>query len=293
MTNEGNISIAIVTEDPGVQGVRRAVEECVRRNPEMEEALRMYASIMEVQQAALAEFTTDIHMSRSQIDDRLRMGKPLLERDRVEVHAFKFVEVLAGIARVVEEEAPAGLPCREWLLNWEGVGPLGFEETRLAVLGGEELGVEKQYAEQEHVVSRILWESLVPFYRKCGSVLQDRVDHAVWQRGYCPICGSWPFMGEFRGGDGLWLVECSLCHTLWNIQRAGCPFCEEVTGSMEYLYIDDKDEYRAYYCRTCGRYLKTVDLRESEGLVLLPLEDIVSLQLDEAAAREGLVRAAE
>ncbi len=99
-------------------------------------------------------------------------------------------------------------------------------------------------------------------------------------------------MGRFRGEDGLWLVECSLCHTQWNVQRASCPFCPESFGSLEYLYIEGDAGRRVLYCSSCKLYLKTVDLRDSERKALLPLEDIVTYDLDLAAGQEGLTPAA-
>jgi FdhE protein len=95
-------------------------------------------------------------------------------------------------------------------------------------------------------------------------------------------------MGLFRSEDGLWLVECSLCHTLWNIQRARCPFCDESEGSLDYLYIEDDGGQRVQYCSSCKVYVKTVNLRDSERGLSLPLEDIVTAELDLAAAGEGL-----
>ena len=95
-------------------------------------------------------------------------------------------------------------------------------------------------------------------------------------------------MGFFRSEDGLWLVECSLCHTLWNIQRASCPFCSESLGALDFLYIEDEPGKRVQYCTSCKVYVKTVDLREKDTAVLLPLEDIVTAELDLAAAEEGL-----
>jgi FdhE protein len=96
-------------------------------------------------------------------------------------------------------------------------------------------------------------------------------------------------MGVFRKEDGLWLLECALCHALWNVQRAWCPFCEGgKQGSLEYLFVDGDSGHRVQYCSVCRQYVKTVDMRDSDDEVVLPLEDIVTVLLDEVAVREGL-----
>ena len=98
-------------------------------------------------------------------------------------------------------------------------------------------------------------------------------------------------IGQYRSEDGLWVVECALCHTGWNVQRAACPFCTGSQGSLDYLYIADDKTRRANYCKACGKYVKTVDSRDGEDTVLLPLEDIVTADLDLAASDEGLTPA--
>ena len=42
------------------------------------------------------------------------------------------------------------------------------------------------------------------------------------------------------------------------------------------------------YCSACSLYVKTVDLRDGDEGVLLPLEDIATVLLDRAAAERGL-----
>jgi FdhE protein len=161
-------------------------------------------------------------------------------------------------------------------------------------LTGAELGFtpdgDLSEAERE-LVKNILWEALAPFYRVCASMLSSKMEQSSWLKGFCPVCGGAPLMGKYRQDDGLWLVECSLCHTLWNIQRASCPFCDESEGSLEFLYIGDEGGLRANYCKACRRYVKTIDLRDSEKDVLMPLEDIVTIQLDLAARKVGLTPA--
>jgi len=93
----------------------------------------------------------------------------------------------------------------------------------------------------------------------------------------------------FRPGDGLWVLECSLCHTHWNVMRARCPFCEGgPEGSLNLLYVDEDRQERVQYCENCRQYVKTLDLRDSERAGLLPLDDIVTVRLDLVAKEDGL-----
>jgi FdhE protein len=54
------------------------------------------------------------------------------------------------------------------------------------------------------------------------SALQEGV---AWERGYCPTCGSWPLLAEFRGLEQTRWLRCGLCAAGWEAARLWCPFC--------------------------------------------------------------------
>ena len=65
----------------------------------------------------------------------------------------------------------------------------------------------------------------------------------------------------------------------------GCPFCEET--ALQTYYPSDDRIYRLYVCDSCRCYLKTIDLREIDRDVCLPVENIVTVSLDSAAREKG------
>lgn len=285
------MSIIIEEKDPGVEGVRNAVGRYVERYPDYRQALEMYGSIMEVQQEALSGITCDLEMSEDWVLGRLEEGLPLLESIEVPVDPGRLCGLVEEVCRLVDESREPGFPYCEELVSWEGLKEGMLQKTISKVLAGEDLSLGRDWEDSgdRALASHVIWESLVPFYRKCGSILQSRVDHSYWQIGYCPICGCPPLIGKFRSEDGLWVLECSLCHTPWNVKRSHCPFCtERKEAGLEYLYVDDNDSQRAQYCHYCKHYVKTVNLRDSGRFCLLPLEDIVTVRLDMAARQEGL-----
>ncbi|MFW6113435.1 MAG: formate dehydrogenase accessory protein FdhE [Actinomycetota bacterium] len=287
------MAIRVETRDPGVDGIREAADRYKRKFPEYGDAVDLYCAIMEEQQRALPGIECTIEFSGLDIDKALKEGRPLLDPSQLDIPLQELRRVLTGICSAVEEKSAAGFAGRGDLLAWEGLGLMGFQDTRDRLLKGEGLDTEAiaGSGDEGGLAAGIIWESLVPFYRKCARGLQDKIDHSLWMRGYCPVCGLGPLMGKFQQKEGLWLLECRLCHTLWNVRRAACPFCSEgPEGSLEYLYLQDHSSYRAYYCGHCGRYVKTVDLRSAQRDAVLPLENIVTelMGLDRAAEQEGL-----
>jgi FdhE protein len=285
------VVIVVENEELGVLGVRRAVKRYAELYPEMADVIEMYGQIMELQQETLGEITCDVSLDAETADTKLSEGIPLMDPREIDIDAERFRALVFDIARVVDEKSPGGFPHRAEIEKWEGLEPRNVLVTRDLVIAGEELeiGIAWKSSEDRKLVSNIAWEALAPFYMNCGRMLQSLIEQSLWQRGDCPVCGARPLMGVFRKEDGLWLLECALCHTLWNVQRVRCPFCDEgEQGSLEYLYVDDDRSRRVQYCSACRSYVKTVDMRDSDLDAVLPLEDITTIRLDKVAAREGL-----
>lgn len=284
----------IETPDPGVEGVREAVERYRAEYPEYTDAIELYGAIMEAQQTALAEAACAMEeIGPAEIEARLAMGDPLVDALSLPIDGAAYRDLVKKICEAVGAARPGGSPSCALLASWDGLSDSRVAAVRDAVLKKDDLGFEPagETGESDLEVARsILWEGLAPFYRVCGSILTSGIEQSSWMRGYCPVCGGAPLMGIFRQDDGLWLVECSLCHTLWNLQRAACPFCYETQGKLDYLYVDGDRSRRVNYCTACRKYVKTVDSRNDEEQKLLPLEDILTTNLDLAAEKEGLIR---
>ncbi len=144
---------------------------------------------------------------------------------------------------------------------------------------------------EQGVMSFVLHTTIKPFVEVMASRLKDMVDEDLWEKGYCPICGSQPLMGELRGEEGRRIWTCSFCGHQWRGKRVMCPFCENTDhGSLRYFYTEKEKAYRIDICDKCKRYVKTVDSRELAEEIFLPVEDIGTLHLDILAANKGFKR---
>lgn len=275
-----------------MEEIRESAADYADRFPEFADAIAMYSSIMQSQRKAADRLGCPVEMTDERKEWSLREGVPLLDPGDLEIDPSMYRDTVREICRAVEENRPGGFPYTAELLAWEGIGDDRLSGTKESVLAGEDLALAGSWEDERdgRIALSILWESLVPFYRICGSILYDnKIEQSVWQRGFCPLCGSAPLIGKFRNEDGLWLLECSLCHSQWNVQRASCPFCDEGPGHLEFMYIGEDSKRRVQYCKNCKVYVKTIDMRETGLEGVLPFEDIVTVELDLVASREGLV----
>ncbi|UCB43431.1 MAG: formate dehydrogenase accessory protein FdhE [Dehalococcoidales bacterium] len=126
-----------------------------------------------------------------------------------------------------------------------------------------------------------------PFLVNYSESLAGSVDMGRWRQGYCPICGGNPDFSFLSKDNGArWLV-CSRCDTEWLFQRLKCPYCSNTDQKKLSYYTGEEGPYRLYVCDNCKHYLKTIDLRNSKADVLIPLERLLTLEIDAQARDYG------
>ena len=129
----------------------------------------------------------------------------------------------------------------------------------------------------------VLQASFYPLLASYAYELLPEVKQDSWYKNYCPICGGSPdFASLDKEQGGRWLL-CSRCDAQWLFYRLVCPFCGNNDHNTLFYFTDDKSLYRLYVCDICHRYLKTIDLRKADSKVLLPLERILTLDMDRQA----------
>ena len=107
----------------------------------------------------------------------------------------------------------------------------------------------------------------------------------------CPQCG-WPpqvsMLNDEPDALGTRRLVCALCANAWTFPRATCPACAVSGDQGLEFHVDDTTRHvRVEACRTCHRYLKSVDLRVI-GLAVPLVDDLATVELDLWAAEQGL-----
>jgi hypothetical protein len=159
-------------------------------------------------------------------------------------------------------------------------------QTWLEVVAAPSSGASGKDARWQ-VSQDVVLATVRPFLSAVRDTLLDSVDQENWRRGYCPICGGMPdfaFLDSERGAR--WLV-CSRCDAEWMFQRLECPYCGTTDQNSLAYFTSDERPYRLYVCALCHGYLKAVDLRRVESDVLIPLERLLTLDLDRLAHDMG------
>jgi FdhE protein len=131
--------------------------------------------------------------------------------------------------------------------------------------------------------------SIRPSLSLCAEQLATYTDKdTLWEKGYCPVCGSPPAISILRG-EGERFLFCSFCDHKWHSQRIYCPFCENKDQkTLHYFFSEEEEEYRVDVCDQCRRYIKTIDTRKIKRPVYPFVEQVATLHLDMLAQNQGL-----
>ncbi|AFM25000.1 formate dehydrogenase accessory protein FdhE [Desulfomonile tiedjei] len=127
-----------------------------------------------------------------------------------------------------------------------------------------------------------------PFAAKQAEMAAVSLDALSWQKGYCPVCGSWPELGFLEGKEGRRWLRCSFCSHEWTFMRTKCPFCEtDDHEKMELYFSEERSHERAELCYQCMRYLVSIDLRDLADDVVREVASLGLVYLDILAQEKG------
>jgi len=164
-------------------------------------------------------------------------------------------------------------------------------QSLLDMLAGEDDALKKSADASDvpyEVFVFVLSQLLSPFLRSQAKAMAAVSDVSTWQKGYCPVCGSFPSVAYLVGEGGKRWLHCAECGHEWRFQRQVCPHCEDnASKGLDYFYIEDRLSERAYVCKECKKYLLTIDIRELALKPNMDLAPIGLIPLDVKAQEEG------
>ncbi|MBI4285791.1 MAG: formate dehydrogenase accessory protein FdhE [Chloroflexi bacterium] len=260
--------------------VLQALAQWERDEGTMPRELSFFHEVLTLQLKARARIGTpgpalDAHTIGSQI----RHGEPLLRFSHLAIDWALLRQMLEDVAWLITryDDVLGERPC---LLELD---PNSLPRLSRAWFDGDPLSNRSTVSinmDCGTFLSFVIGILLKPYLTAYRDSLCRLVDEERWRLGYCPICGGNPdfaFLDKERGARHL---VCARCDAEWLFQRLECPYCGNRDQRTLSYFTDDRGLYRLYVCDSCHRYLKAVDLRQTDEEVLLPLQRFLTADLD-------------
>ncbi len=267
----------------------RFLEEKEKKEGTLPKLLEFYQQLLRVQSQVERKLSSRLEpgLSREVVNKRVENGVPLISFDELaldwQLLTTTFDEIKTVFAdyaelfnssreRLVELSADT-LLARQTLKRW-------YEKQMLPA----KIPVKNV---DRKLINSIIHATIKPFLTSHARKLRESIDQERWRRSYCPICGGSPDFASLDTERGSRWLLCSRCDTEWVFQRLQCPYCNTQDQNDLSYFTDDSGLYRLYTCERCQQYLKTVDRRQTEDQIILPIERFLTLDMDRQAVEMG------
>jgi len=284
-----------------LEDINAKVKAIAARNPIYAEISQWVGDLLSATVEASKDFRpSDLKLNFDPLPEAWYQGKSLLNPEEL---SLDWEAVSALYKRLVElvEKREDGRRQAEGLLKAIEEKHNETPVVMKAALASNFEAIEasaKAFNIDSPVLALLLRLSLRPSLLIIAQAVLEHLDLSLWHHGHCPVCGSAPRLADLSGEGGKRRLHCSLCETAWPYPRLRCPFCEnDNREELSYLRAESEEGLRVDLCGRCDNYLKTMDLREITGPVILPLDDVATWHLDIIAGKnledksEGLSRA--
>jgi FdhE protein len=220
---------------------------------------------------------------------KLQDGLPLLRGEQVALDLPAIQALMLQLCHAVREHGAAAAAAAIAAAIEQHT--LNVAELVQDVLGGQAAGIRARAAERGldgDMVCTLLRFSMFPSLERLAAQLAPLRAAAAWQHGYCPTCGSWPLLGEYRGLEQTRFLRCGLCATEWAIDRVLCPFCGTRNhNDLNYLHVEGDEQKRAATCEQCRGYIKMLASLMPIPAIELAVYDLATIHLDIIALEQG------
>ena len=280
--------------DDGTEKLKKRVAVMVKERPSHKEVLKFFEDVAKEQRTIGSKVkTAPVEIDEEDSKNRITEGFPLVEKRALTLDIPSATRLFKRLCRVMSNNKKASQDSERIIHALKNKEIDIMELFKQMDSNGNEYldNISKKLRVKKDVLAFLVRNSMKPIYEAYAKELGKYVDQEKWWKGYCPICGSEPFMAEFREEGARFLV-CSSCGYEWRFNRLKCPFCENADHEkLRYFHTEKEGKaYRIDVCDKCKRYIKTIDTNELGEEVIPIIEDAGTLFLDILAQKEGYTK---
>lgn len=249
--------------------------------------LQFFRDILRIQTSVRKKIgTPQVSLSVADIRNRMRRRAPILSLKDLDIHLESLKETFVRVADAFARypDLFGGIPER---LRKPEAGRLLTRKAVRAWFSGEALPPTLSTGNGDTVTRAVIQSTLKPVLSAYAEILIKSVDQEQWRQRYCPVCGGIPDMAFLETERGARYLLCSRCDSAWLYQRLRCPYCGTQDPDSLAFFADEKGVYQLNVCDKCRCYLKTIDLRKAGDDVLMPLERLLTTEMDRQARERG------
>ena len=272
-----------VDVDPRWHSRARRARTLITDRPHTAPLLQFYLSILEIQTGVCAAI--DVSPWTRTVETPNGEGGPRLQLERLPLGTLSVD--FSAFCRAIPKTAPG--PVRHAAGVLAGAATEPRANLLLSMLTGEDLAPLADAFGCEIAPLAFLPRAFLSPVAETLSALAPA--GATGTASVCPQCGWPPLVSRLEDeshAEGVRRLLCAFCAADWTFPRAVCPACG-VSGEsgLEFHVDEGLAHMRIEACKTCRRYLKSVD-RRVLGFAEPLVDDLATPELDLWATQQGL-----
>ena len=275
--------------EKNLEKLKKRIQQLKKKRPGYKEILDFYQKVREEQEKVKPSLDIKPVLLKKEWKDLLsREGFPLFERKDFPIDLETLIKLFRSLCQIGKEANPH--MAEEAKKIEEILNEKRIDLKELLIGGINESKIEdiaNEFRLDKKIFSFFIQESIRPSTEAGVERLFNELETENWLKGFCPICGSLPYLSLLKEEVGKRYLLCSFCGYQWRIDRLICPFCNnKEQESLHYLYAEGEEAYRIDLCEKCDQYIKTIDLRkvgESDPC----LEDLATVHLNMLVSKKG------
>jgi FdhE protein len=280
--------------DRAAEVMAAALNQTETENTHLKEVLRAFRAILIEQARWKAELSALEWEEAGTLDPaQFSKGIPLSERQRL-------IRLGAQWHTAAERLIPAlaaGFPKIRYELDRLQAavldGRFAPDLFLNATFGGREDEAREsagQIGLEAEVLAFALAQAAKPVVEKRAEILKPLIKDLAWDKGLCPICGSFPELSLLREKEGQRWLRCGFCSNTWRFHRSTCPFCDaQEPGGLEIMFVEGREYERVEVCHQCKKYTPGIDLRNMANEVVLEVAGFALMPLEAVAQKKGFL----
>jgi FdhE protein len=284
--------------DNSAEKIKKRVAAMVRERPSHKEVLEFFRDVVTEQSTILAKIkTAPVEVDEEDFKRKIVEGFPLVEKKALTLDVPSATRLFKRLCKIMSHNKKATRDIERITQAYRKKEINLMELFKQTDSNNDEYisALSEKLGVKGDILAFLTRNSIRPIFEAYAGELKKFVDQERWWKGYCPICGSEPFMAELKnegGAEGARFLVCSSCGYEWRFNRLKCPFCENANHEkLRYFYAEKEGKaYRIDVCDNCKRYIKTIDTKELGEEVIPIIEDAGTLFLDVLAQNEGFTK---
>jgi FdhE protein len=276
--------------------IREAVKDIKRLKPGYDAMLGLYEKIFIAQENSKSSIKLEeFIIPADKLALKLKEEFPLVNIPEFPYDSRVSVDLFTEICTILTAEENELSSSVKQITELIADKKIDIEKLFSSFMNGDETAfdsIEKEHGIDKQLPAYLVFNSLKPSLSVFSQNIAVHLEKdAVWDKGYCPVCGSSPELSLFEENGKRFLI-CGFCAHKWASKRIYCPFCENSDHeTIQYFDIEGEEEYRVDACDKCRKYIKTIDTKKTSRTIYPPLENqstpYIDLKFEEMGYKPG------